>query len=347
MDRVVAILLWLAVTAYALTGGADFGGGVWDLLAGGASRGLATRDFINESVHPVWEANHVWLVIDLVVLWTAFPSAFAAIMSTLFVPLSLVALGIVLRGSGFALRVLVSGRLQSMTGGLFALSSLITPFFMGAAAGAIVTGRVSAGRNGGELSSWTSPTSLVMGALAVSAFAYLAATYLVADARRRHAPTHADYFRRRALVAAVVTGALGVAGLVLLRTSARSTFSMLVGGRALPLFVASVVCGVGAVVLLLTGRFRLLRPVAASAFATMIWGWGAAQYPYLLPRSLTLAAAAAPRTTLVTETVIVAVIVVLVGPAFALLYRLATRGALSTEGGLSAGTGRQPENADS
>jgi cytochrome d ubiquinol oxidase subunit II len=338
MVRVVAVLFWLAVTAYAVTGGADFGGGIWDLLAGGARRGMAPRNLIDTSINPVWEANHVWLIIDLVLLWTAFPTAFAAIMSTLFVPLSLVALGIVLRGSGFALRKLVRGiDLQAVTGGVFALSSVVTPFFMGAAAGAVVIGRVPLHGTGGELSSWTAGPSLLLGALAVAAFAYLAAVYLVADAGRRGNAGMATYFRRRALVAAVLTGILAASSLAVLHRDAHRTFSVLVAGRAMPLFVASIVLGVAGIGLLVTGASRLLRPVAAGAFATLIWGWGVAQYPYLLPHSLTLAAGAAPEATLVTETVIVGVIVVLVGPSFVFLYQLSTRGTLS-EGGINSAT---------
>lgn len=345
MVRVVAVLFWLAVTAYALTGGADFGGGVWDLLAGRPRQGTGPRGLIDDSVNPVWEANHVWLVIDLVLLWTAFPTAFAAIMSSLFVPLSLVALGIVLRGSGFALRKLVHGvELQTVTGGVFALSSVVTPFFMGAAAGGVVLGRVPLLGTGAELSSWTGAASLLLGALAVAAFAYLAAVYLVADAGRRGNAGLVSYFRTRALAAAVVTGILAAASLVVLHRDAHRTFSVLVAGRALPLFVVSIVLGVAGIGLLATGASRLLRPVAAGAFAALIWGWGVAQYPYLLPKSLTLAAGAAPQATLVTETGIVGVIVVLVGPSFVLLYRLATRGTLS-EGGIGAAPSTNPTDA--
>ncbi|MGH9120542.1 MAG: cytochrome d ubiquinol oxidase subunit II [Acidimicrobiales bacterium] len=337
MDRAVAVFLWLAVTAYALTGGADFGGGIWDLLAGGPRRGMAVRALIDDSINPVWEANHVWLIIDLVILWTAFPPAFAAITSTLFVPLSLVALGTLLRGSGFALRKLVRGvTLQTVTGGVFALSSVITPLFLGAAVGAIATGRVPATGTGGEISSWTSPTSWLLGALAVSAFAYLAAVYLVNEARRRDLPELERYFRIRALVAAVVTGAVGGASLVYLHTSAPRTFHNLVEGRGLPLFAASVVLGGAAVVLLLARRSKIVRPVAAGAFAAMIWGWGAAQYPYLLPRSMTLMAGAAPQATLVAETVVVGAMVLLLVPSFLYLFRLAAKGRL-TEEGLGAG----------
>ncbi len=104
-----AVILWVGATFYALFGGADFGGGFWDLVAGGAERGERPRALIQRSLTPVWEANHVWLIFILVVLWTAFPPAFSAVMTTLYVPIALAAVGIVLRGSGFAFRKSIEG----------------------------------------------------------------------------------------------------------------------------------------------------------------------------------------------------------------------------------------------
>src|SRR5690348_6763506 len=170
--------------AYAMFGGADFGAGFWDLTAGGAERGRRPRGLIDRSIGPVWEANHVWLIFCLVVLWTAFPGAFAAIMTTLYVPLGLAALGIVLRGSGFAFRkVSVRTADQRVNGVLFAVSSVVTPFFFGAVAGGIASGRVPTSGGGDALSSWWNPTSVLGGAMAVVVCAYLAAVFLAAEAR--------------------------------------------------------------------------------------------------------------------------------------------------------------------
>src|SRR6202020_3295688 len=142
-DAVGAILL-ASITLYAVLGGADFGGGFWDLLAGGDQRGRAPRQLIDESITPVWEANHVWLIFALVIFWTAFPTAFAAVMTVAALPLWLAVLGIVLRGAGFAFRKEVQGlRYERLLGGTFALSSLLTPFFMGTVVGAVVAGRVA------------------------------------------------------------------------------------------------------------------------------------------------------------------------------------------------------------
>src|SRR5438034_1054688 len=175
---VVAGILLASVTLYALLGGADFGGGLWDLLAGGDRRGRAPRALIEESITPVWEANHVWLIFDLVIFWTAFPHAFAAVMTTAALPLWLALAGIVLRGAGFAFRKEVSGSgAQRVFGAAFAFSSLLTPFFMGTVIGAIATGQVSADASHASLPAWTSATSLLTGLLFVGACGYLAAVY--------------------------------------------------------------------------------------------------------------------------------------------------------------------------
>ena len=325
----VAALLWVIVTAYAVTGGADFGGGVWDLFAGGAKRGAVVRGFIERSIGPIWEANHVWLVIVLVVLWTGFPKAFGAIMSTLFVPLSVAVFGIILRGSGFAFRQSVrSLGFMRLWGALFALSSLLTPFFFGAAAGAIVTGKVPASGAGDRITSWTTSTALTLGFLSIAAFAYLGAVYLAHEARRRD-PLLVGYFARRAIVCGLVVGALAGVALYELKTSAPRIATRLTGGPALPLLVVSLVLG-GAVFFGLSIKWTgPLRYLAAGAFAAMLWGWAVAQYPAMLPGSLSLAAAAAPTASLVTEVVIVGVIVAIVVPSFLLLYRLSQRGVLA------------------
>ena len=182
----VAAVLWVGVTLYAVFGGADFGAGLWALLAGGGERGKRPRALIDWAIGPVWEANHVWLIFVLVVLWTAFPTAFASIMSTLFIPLSLVALGIVLRGAGFAFHEVAAregGRRVAVW--LFAVSSVLTPFFMGTVVGAIASGRVPIGNAAGDpVTSWLNPLSLLVGVLFVATGAYLAAVFLISDARR-------------------------------------------------------------------------------------------------------------------------------------------------------------------
>ena len=186
----VAVVLWVGVTMYAVFGGADFGAGLWSLLAGSGSRGRRPRELIDWAIGPVWEANHVWLVFVLVVLWTAFSSAFEAIFSTLFIPLSLAAVGIVFRGAGFAFHK-TAGRFRgrALAQSSFGLASLLTPFFMGTVVGAIAGGRVPVGNAAGDaVTSWLNPLSLLIGALFVATSAYLAAVFLVSDARRAGTP---------------------------------------------------------------------------------------------------------------------------------------------------------------
>ena len=326
-DTVAAVLV-LVSTAYAALAGADFGGGIWDLLAGSASRGAEPRQRIDRSITPVWESNHVWLVIALVILWTGFPSVFAAIFTTLFVPLSVAALGIVLRGAGFAFRAQVRPvRWQMLAGGVFALSSLLTPFFLGVVIGAVAAGRVHGA--GDPATSWINPTSLLTGGLFVAVSAYLAAVYLTVDSERDGETRMRAYFLRRALAAAVVSGALAAVTLAVLHTTAPSLFSELLTGRALPLVVISVLAGLAALIMLARGTPRAVRPTAGIAVAAVIVGWALAQYPYLLPPALTIQKSAAPAATEATELVVVGLIVVLVIPSFALLFWLVNRGRLA------------------
>jgi cytochrome bd ubiquinol oxidase subunit II len=330
----VAAILFLVIAAYALFGGADFGGGIWDLLAGGAERGAAPRELIDESITPVWEANHVWLVFILVLLWTAFPPAFAAIMTALFVPLSLSLLGIVLRGVGFAFRHTAHGlRMQQLTGATFAIASLITPFFMGTVIGAVATGQVPVHPAGNVLAAWTSPTAILTGFLFVAACAYISAAFLVLEARQRGHQDLLRYFSLRATAAGVLTGALAGATFAELSASAPHVFARLTG-VALPLVAISIAAGIGVLGMLWLRWYHplLLRATAAIAVATVVWGWGLAQYPYLLPTSLPLAAGSAPTATLVAEFVVAGLAVLLVAPAFALLYYLQQRRMLSAAG---------------
>lgn len=320
---IVAAVLILVVTAYAALAGADFGGGIWDLLAGGTARGLAPRRRIDRSITPVWESNHVWLIIALVVLWTGFPSAFADIFTTLFVPLSIAALGIVLRGSGFAFRAQVrSLRWQAVAGGVFAIASLLTPFFLGTVVGSVVTGQVR-GMSGDPVASWTNLTSLLTGSLFVVVGAYLAAVYLAADSERAGEHALRVYFVRRAVAAGIVSGVLAGITMAVLHSTAKPLYTELTTGRGLALVVVSVLAGVAVLALLLRGVAWPVRPLAALAVAAVVWGWAISQYPYILPPRLTIAGTAAPRAALVAMLVVVGIIVILVAPSFALLFRLA------------------------
>jgi cytochrome d ubiquinol oxidase subunit II len=330
----VAAILIVVIAAYALFGGADFGGGIWDLLAGGTERGMSPRELIDESITPVWEANHVWLVFVLVLLWTAFPLAFAAVMTALFVPLSLSLLGIVLRGVGFAFRHTAQRlRAQQFTGAIFATSSLITPFFLGTVIGAVATGQVPVHPAGNVLAAWTSPTAILTGFLFVAACAYVSAVFLVLEARQRAHQDLVRYFSLRATAAGVLTGALAGGTFAELSVSAPHVFARLTG-IALPLVAISVAAGITVLGLLWLRWYHavVLRATAAIAVATVVWGWGLAQYPYLLPTSLSLAAGSAPTGSLVALFVVAGLAVLLVAPGFTLLYVLQQRRVLTDAG---------------
>jgi len=330
----VAGVLWVGVTLYAVFGGADFGAGFWSLFAGSGERGKRARALIDWAIGPVWESNHVWLIFVLVVLWTAFSSAFSALFSTLFIPLSLAAFGIVLRGAGFAFhRLAPSARERRISQALFGISSLLTPFFMGTVVGAVASGRVPLGNAEGDpVTSWLNAVSLLTGALFVATSVYLAAVFLVSDSRRAGDADLERYFTARALGAAVAAGALAVAGIFVFRADARYIYDGLVG-EALPLVIVSAVCGLGVLALLRRGAHRGARALAVGAVAAVIWAWGVAQYPYLLPETLTISVGAADSSTLTEMLIVFGVAVVLVLPALGLLYVLSQRSMLEEEGG--------------
>ncbi|NJP48122.1 cytochrome d ubiquinol oxidase subunit II [Actinacidiphila epipremni] len=332
MTDTVAVFLFVGVVAYCLLGGADFGAGFWDLVAGGAERGRGPRALIDDSLAPVWEANHTWLIYCLVVLWSAFPRAFAAITTTLYVPLLLAALGIVLRGAGFAFRkASFTTAHRRVYGAVFALSSVLTPYCFGAVAGGIASGRVPTRGYGDAVTSWCNPTSVLGGALAVVVCAFLAGAYLTVAARQRSGRSGLfGYFRRRALAAGLVAGAVSIGGIFVLRADARRLFDHL-SGRALPLVVVAAVAGAAAVVLLWSGGTRLLREIAALAVALVVVGWGVSQYPFLLGTHLSLTEAASPGSTLNVVVAVACVAVVLIVPSIVLLFALAGRGSIGAD----------------
>lgn len=331
MDDAVAVFLFVGVVAYCLLGGADFGAGFWDLIAGGADRGRAPRAFIDNSLAPVWEANHTWLIYCLVMLWSGFPSAFAAITTTLYIPLALAALGIVLRGAGFAFRkASIRTPEQRVYGAAFALSSLLAPYCFGSIAGAIASGRVPTGGSGDALTSWLSPSGALGGVLAVLVCAYLAAVYLAVSAHRGGDQHLSRYFRDRALAAGAVTGTVSAGGIFVLRADAPRLYDNL-SHRALPLAVLAAAGGLLGLFLLRAEKLTGLREIAAAAVTLVVVGWGVSQYPYLLGTHLSLAAAAAPDATLRVLVVVACVAVALILPSLALLFRLAGRGTIGTD----------------
>ncbi|GAA4877994.1 cytochrome d ubiquinol oxidase subunit II [Kitasatospora terrestris] len=328
MADLVAWLIVLAIAAYACAGGTDYGAGFWDLLAGGAERGKRPRWLIDHAMAPVWEVNNVWLIFVLILMWTGFPSMFQAVFEALWLPLALAALGQVLRGAGFALRKPTRRLAQRRVyGAAFAISSLLTPFFLGAVLGGIASGRVAVGTTA-SADAWANPTSLMAGLLAIASTAFLGAVFLSSDARRFGADDLVDYFRLRAWAAFAALVVLALVALPVTRDDARYVWDGLTGGLGLLMVVLSGVCGLATVLLLLR---RLHGPSRWSAVATValaVLAWGFAQRPYLLPTSLTVDQAAGAAQSLRWLGIVTLIAVVLVGPALVLVYRLDTQGRL-------------------
>jgi cytochrome bd ubiquinol oxidase subunit II len=327
-----AAAMFVGVALYALFAGADFGAGFWDLFAGGAERGRAPRGLIEESIGPVWEANHVWLIFVLVTLWTAFPTAFAPIMSTLYVPLTLAAVGIILRGAAFAFRKASQTLpLRRLFGVTFASSSVLTPFMLGAVVGGIASGRVPAGeRTGDSLRSWLNPTSMLGGVMAVAVCAFLAAVYLTADAERRGRPELVRFFRRRAVASGVGSGLVALVGVFVLQHDAPDLFHGLTH-RGAPIVAVSASAGVATLVLLVRAEYTWARVSAALAVVAVLLGWATGQYPYMLEHSLRISDAAGAHATLVAILVVLGGGALLLVPALVWLYVLMQRGMLAGE----------------
>jgi cytochrome d ubiquinol oxidase subunit II len=324
----IAIVLFASIVLYAVFGGADFGTGFWDLTAGGAERGRRPRALIDHSIGPVWEANHTWLIFCLVLLWSGFPGAFAAIMTTLFIPLGIAAFGIVLRGSGFAFRkVSVRTAEQRLNGIAFASSSVLTPFCFGAVVGGLASGRVPTPGHGDPVTSWLNPTSVLSGVLAVLVSAYLAAIFLTVNARRQGELELERWARRRALAAAVAAGIASIVGLFVLNHDAHRLYTRLVHD-GWPLLAVSVLAGLAALVTTARGSAALARPLGVVAVVSVLGGWGVAQYPYLLGTHLTIQTAAAPHATLAALSIVTVLAAVLVVPSLIFLYVLTERGRL-------------------
>ena len=345
MLRTLPLAFVLAgVALYTVLAGADFGAGLWQLLAGGGERGTAIRDHAHDSMGPVWEANHVWLIFVLTVTWTAYPTFLGSLASTLAVPLFIAGLGIILRGASYALRSGAADRRElRVVDTAFAVASLVTPFTLGAAAGAIASERVPVGNAAGHLfSSWLNPTSILVGAIAVAFSAYLAAVFLAADAARRGESELRERFRVRALGAGAVAGGLAVAGLIVIHGDAHSLYAGLLHGAALGVGIASLVAGAGTIALVLTRRFETARYGAAVAVATVIAGWALARYPTLLP-GLSVDRAAAPHDTLVVLVVAVLAGGAIVFPSLGLLFTLTLRGHLGPAGARPPSGAAEPD----
>ena len=334
LNALPLVFVLIGLVLYTVLAGADFGAGMWQLMSGGGERGERIRDHCHHSMGPVWEANHVWLIFVLTVTWTAYPVFFGSVASTLAVALFIAAIGIILRGASYALRSGAAGTGELLTvDRIFAVASLVTPFALGAAAGAIAAERVPVGNAAGNaITSWLNPTSILVGLLAVGFSAYLAAVFLAADAARSGETDLVSAFRARALAAGTVAGGLALAGLIVVHADDHPLYKGLIHGGPMAILIVSVVVGTTTMGLNASRRFELARYTAALAVALVVADWAYARWPTLLP-GLTVDQAAAPHDTMVAVVVAVLAGAVLLFPALTLLFTLTLRGRLEVHGG--------------
>lgn len=319
----VAGILWLALTAYAVLAGADFGGGVWDLFASGP-RAAEQRNAVAEAMGPVWEANHVWLIFMITGLFTAFPVTFGVLGLALYLPFTIATVGIVLRGASFAFRAHGRDAVGPLSpwGVVFGVASLVTPIFLGTAAAAVASGSIHAPLGqltSGFLDGWTTPLAVVIGLLALSMCAYLAATYLMVENENR--PALLADFRRRAIAAAVVSGVLALLALPISATEGTRLLQSLTG-RGLSLFVLALLNGPLALWAVWRSRPRIARVAVIAQVVFVLWAWAFGQWPYLVPPDLTISGTAAPTATLTALLIVMAIGGLILMPSLWLLFRV-------------------------
>jgi cytochrome d ubiquinol oxidase subunit II len=329
LEHLPLFFIIAGLIAYAVLAGADFGAGIWILLSRRADKEV--RDHARHSMGPVWEANHVWLIFIIVVSWTAYPRALSSIASTLAVPLALALIGIVLRGTAYALRAQAEdGELALKIERVFGLSSVLTPFALGTAVGGIASGRVPVGNAAGNLiTSWANPIGITIGVLSVVTSWYLASVYLTADAERAGSPSCVHAFRIRAIGAGSVAGVLAVVALIVVHADAHRLWHGLTHGGGIATLVISALAGAATLILVVTRRFELARGASAVTVAAVVAGWAVAQRPYLLP-GMTVGQAAAGHQTLVAIVVAVIAGAFILVPSLALLFTLTLRGRFDT-----------------
>jgi cytochrome d ubiquinol oxidase subunit II len=327
LETIVAGIMIVSLIFYALLAGADYGGGVWDLFAFG-TRAKEQRELIAKAISPVWEANHVWLILVIVILFTAFPLAFATVATALHIPLTLMLIGIVLRGTAFTFRTYDSkhDRVQHRWSLLFSIASLITPVVLGITLGAIASGTIPIENDlvtSGFFASWLALFPFAIGFFALALFAFLAAVYLTLETNDRDLQ---EDFRRRALVSGVVVAVLALIVFLLAATGAPTVREGISRSRwALALHILTAIFATGAFFALWTRRFRLAQICAAAQVSLILAGWAFAQYPFLIEPDITINSAAAPLITLQLLLGALAVGAVLLFPSYYYLLRVFKR----------------------
>ena len=327
-DVILAGALGASILLFALAGGADFGAGFWSLLARRGERATEQQQLIERSIGPLWEANELWIVVSAVILWSAFTPAFAAYGTALFVPFVLAIAGVLLRGAFLAFRIEAqeeAPRAYRFFGEIFGSMSIVTPFFLGTAAGAIASGRLRLNENelpvDGYFQPWLGPFPIIVGILGVVTCTYLSAIYLTIDAADNE-PLQED-FRLRGIISGVTLGVLGVAAIPITRLDAPHMWEGLAPGKlASVLMIVAAAFLVASVVLLFLRRYWFARAAAILQVVSVFCAWAVAQYPYLLVPDITIQDAASPRSVLVAMSILIIAYVVVLGPALYLLFRL-------------------------
>ncbi|RPI20230.1 MAG: cytochrome d ubiquinol oxidase subunit II [Acidobacteria bacterium] len=321
----VALVIAIGLNVYLLLGGADYGGGVWDLFASGG-RAERQRDLIARSIGPIWEANHVWLIVVVVVLFTGFPAAFARIMTFLHIPLLLMLLGIVARGSAFAFRSYeTSEPLRRRWGSVFAIASLLTPILLGTVVGAIASGNIISGTPNVYtirmfIYGWLGLFPLSVGFFALVMMAFLASVYLCLEARETDLQ---EDFRARALISGVLLGGMAVVVLVAAAFEAPEIVEDLIRTRwSWALHSVTAVLAISCLWCLWTRRYRTARLLAAMQVTLIMWGWAFSLYPHLVKPDLSIYEAAAPRLTLELLLIVLALGSVILLPSLYYLFRV-------------------------
>ncbi len=323
LPYIVISVLWFALIAYAVFGGADFGAGVWEVFVSGPTA-KEEHALIDGALGPVWETNHIWLVFLVVGLFSGFPGAFATLVAVLFFPLTLALIGTVLRGSAFIFR---THGLRQTTGAwnrVFSVSSAITPFFLGAAAAAVASGHIQdtgpkTSTNLGSL--WLSPFALTIGVLAVALCATVAAIFLTVEATNANKPDLVILFRRRGIIAGAITAVLGAAGLAQAPFAAPLLWQGMLA-HALPIVIATMIIGLVAAAALYFGYYRISRALIIAEAAFMLGSWGVSQIPYIIPPKLTVEAAASSPSTQLLLLIGVIIGLAIILPSILLLFYL-------------------------
>ncbi|HEY6412020.1 MAG TPA: cytochrome d ubiquinol oxidase subunit II [Ktedonobacteraceae bacterium] len=323
--NVLLSILWLALITYAVLGGADFGAGMLELFAVGPT-GPRQDALIDESMDPVWEVNHVWLIFLLVVFFTAFPSAFAAINVVLFIPLLLALIGIVLRGAAFAFRVhgiIKRSQTVRILSRIFSVASAMTPFFLAVAAAAIASGHIQI-HNQSQLqtntgSYWLTPFALTIGAMALTLCVTISAIYLTVEATSIGATELAETFRQRGLIAGALTAVLGLLGLFLAPSEASFLWNAMLD-RALPLVIVTMLIGLAAAAALWFKRYSWARVLIVAETAFLLISWGVSQFPYIIPPDVTIENASSPQQTQVLLLVGILIALIIVVPSLWFMF---------------------------